>query len=59
MQNSNYFVHPLALCESTQIGNGTKIWAFTHVLEGSQIGSDCNICEQVFIESGAKLTAII
>ena len=53
MENLNYFVHPMALCESTRIGSRTKIWAFTHVLEGSQIGSDCNICEQVFIESGA------
>lgn len=47
----NYFVHPLGLCESTDIGPGTRVWAFAHVLPGARIGADCNICDQVFIES--------
>ncbi|MGH8109063.1 MAG: WxcM-like domain-containing protein [Arenimonas sp.] len=45
-----YFVHPNALCESDTIGDGTKIWAFAHVLPGAKIGADCNICDGVFIE---------
>jgi acetyltransferase-like isoleucine patch superfamily enzyme/dTDP-4-dehydrorhamnose 3,5-epimerase-like enzyme len=45
------FVHPLAICESTKIGEGTKIWAFSHILEGAVIGQDCNICDGVFIEN--------
>lgn len=44
------FIHPAALCESTNIGVGTRIWAFTHVLPGARIGRDCNICDGVFIE---------
>lgn len=32
-------------------GPGTKIWAFAHVLPGAVIGSDCNICDGVFIEN--------
>jgi UDP-2-acetamido-3-amino-2,3-dideoxy-glucuronate N-acetyltransferase len=44
------FVHPHALCESDQVGPGTRIWAFTHVLAGAVIGQDCNICDMVFIE---------
>lgn len=44
------FIHPQALCESTQIGEGTRIWAFAHVLPGARIGSECNICDGVFIE---------
>jgi len=47
--NSN--VHPLGICESTSIGAGTHIWAFAHVLPGARIGSDCNICDHVFVEN--------
>ena len=45
------FTHPNALCESTQVGDGTRIWAFAHVLPGARIGRDCNICDHVFIEN--------
>lgn len=46
----DHFVHPNALCESDDIGAGTRIWAFAHVLPGARIGRDCNICDGVFIE---------
>lgn len=46
-----YFAHPQALCDSPHIGQGTRIWAFTHILPGAQIGEDCNICERCFIEN--------
>jgi UDP-2-acetamido-3-amino-2,3-dideoxy-glucuronate N-acetyltransferase len=45
------YVHPHALCESTAIGENTRIWAFAHVLPGATIGADCNICDHVFIEN--------
>jgi acetyltransferase-like isoleucine patch superfamily enzyme len=45
------FVHERALVdEGVSIGPGTRVWGFTHLLRGAQIGADCNICEQVFIE---------
>ncbi|MGN6120148.1 MAG: WxcM-like domain-containing protein [Rhodanobacter sp.] len=47
----NFFVHEKALCESTKIGEGTRIWAFAHVLPDATVGSDCNICDGVFIEN--------
>lgn len=50
---NDVFVHERALCESDQIGGGTRIWAFAHVLEGARIGSDCNICDGVFVEDEA------
>ena len=50
-----YFVHPNALCESPNIGAGTRIWAFAHVLPRARIGSDCNICDHVFIENDVVL----
>lgn len=44
------FIHPQALCETSDVGAGTRIWAFAHVLPGARIGADCNICDGVFIE---------
>jgi UDP-2-acetamido-3-amino-2,3-dideoxy-glucuronate N-acetyltransferase len=52
---SPFFVHPTALCESPDIGPGTRIWAFAHVMSGARVGRDCNICDHSFIESGAVL----
>jgi UDP-2-acetamido-3-amino-2,3-dideoxy-glucuronate N-acetyltransferase len=49
--HTGVFVHPQALCESTQVGEGTRVWAFAHVLPGARIGRDCNICDHVFIEN--------
>ena len=45
--------HPLALCESDDVGFGTRIWPFAHVMEGAHVGAGCNIGEHAFIESGA------
>lgn len=47
----NYFVHPQGICESTSVGDGTRIWAFAHVLPGARIGRDCNVCAHTFIEN--------
>ncbi|MCK5933087.1 MAG: WxcM-like domain-containing protein [Fulvimarina manganoxydans] len=49
------FVHPNGLCESAEIGEGTRIWAFAHILPGARIGDDCNICDHVFIENDVRL----
>lgn len=49
------FIHDFGLCESEAVGSGTRIWAFAHVMAGSQIGRDCNVCEGVFIEGGASV----
>lgn len=46
-----YFVHERGLCESGDIGEGTRVWAFTHILPGAKIGKNCNICDHVFIEN--------
>jgi acetyltransferase-like isoleucine patch superfamily enzyme/dTDP-4-dehydrorhamnose 3,5-epimerase-like enzyme len=47
----SHYVHPQALCESDRIGEGTRIWAFAHVLPGAQVGRDCNLCDGVFVEN--------
>lgn len=49
------FIHPQALCESTNIGDGTRIWAFAHLLPNAVVGRDCNICDGVFIENDVRI----
>jgi acetyltransferase-like isoleucine patch superfamily enzyme len=48
-------VHPQGLCESADVGEGTRVWAFAHVLAGAKIGRDCNICDGAFVESEVVL----
>lgn len=45
------FVHPQGVCETANVGERTRVWAFAHVLPGARIGADCNICDHVFIEN--------
>jgi acetyltransferase-like isoleucine patch superfamily enzyme/dTDP-4-dehydrorhamnose 3,5-epimerase-like enzyme len=57
---SDVFVHEKGICESQHVGARTRIWAFAHVLPGATIGTDCNICDNVFIENdvvvGSRVT---
>lgn len=50
-----FYRHPQALVESDEIGDGTRIWAFAHVMPGAVIGRHCNVGEHCFIEKGAVL----
>ncbi len=50
---SDYFSHPSAvLDEGCQIGSGSKIWHFTHIMPGAVIGKNCNIGQNVLIADG-------
>ena len=49
------FIHEKALVETDAIGEGTRIWAFAHVLKNVRIGSHCNIGDHAFIESGVTI----
>ena len=49
------FVHPQGLCESDDVGPGTRVWAFAHVLPGAVVGADCNVCDHAYIEGGARI----
>lgn len=51
----SFFVHPSAEVQTSKIGAGTKIWQFVVVLEGAEIGSNCNINAHCLLEDGAKL----
>jgi len=47
------YVHPTALVESADVGAGTRVWAYAHVLKDARVGDHCNIGDHAFIESGA------
>lgn len=51
----HYFVHHLADCVTNCIGEGTKIWQFTVVLPGADIGRNCNINSHCFIENDVHI----
>jgi len=52
VKNNNFFAHPQSIVETHNIGSGTRIWAFAHVMKGAQLGANCNVGEHCYIESG-------
>ena len=52
----DYFAHPTAVIDADcHIGNGTKIWHFTHVMSHCEIGPDCVLGQNVFVAEGVRL----
>jgi UDP-2-acetamido-3-amino-2,3-dideoxy-glucuronate N-acetyltransferase len=53
---TSYFTHESAYVDNgCQIGSGTKIWHFSHILSGSQVGDDCVIGQNVMIGPNATI----
>jgi len=51
-----YFAHETAVIdEGCNIGKGTKIWHFSHIMKDSEIGENCNIGQNIVISSGVRL----
>jgi len=51
-----YFAHETAVIdEGCTIGNGTKIWHFSHIMPGCIIGESCNIGQNVVISPSVIL----
>lgn len=56
MENESYYAHPTAaIDENTAIGAGTKIWHFSHIMSGCQIGNNCNIGQNVVISPNVTI----
>ena len=48
----NVFVHDTAVIDKgAVIGEGTRIWHFSHLMPGCQVGANCNIGQNVFIDN--------
>ncbi len=53
---SNYFSHSSAVIDpGCQIGSGTKIWHFCHIMPGARIGENCNLGQNVFVANEVVL----
>ena len=54
--DKEYFAHETAVIDDgCRIGKGTKIWHFSHIMAGSEIGENCNLGQNVVILPGVKL----
>jgi len=50
MSSTSYFAHETAVIDANcQIGAGTKIWHFSHIMSGCTIGEKCNIGQNVVV----------
>ena len=59
---SNFFVHPTSIIDDdVKIGDGTKIWHFSHIQSGARIGKNCsfgqnvNVSNNVIVGNGVKV----
>jgi len=53
---TDYFIHPSSyIDDGAEIGSGTKIWHFCHVMRGAQIGANCSIGQNTFIASNTVI----
>ena len=51
-----YFTHPTAVIdEGAQIGEGCKIWHFSHIMAGAVLGERCNLGQNVVVSPGVIL----
>jgi UDP-2-acetamido-3-amino-2,3-dideoxy-glucuronate N-acetyltransferase len=51
-----YFAHPTAVIDQPcEIGDGTKIWHFCHIMHNAVVGPDCNLGQNVVISPGVRL----
>src|SRR5581483_3577378 len=56
MSEQNYYVHPSAFIDMPcEIGEGTKIWHFCHVMPNVKIGARCILGQNVCVASGVRI----
>jgi UDP-2-acetamido-3-amino-2,3-dideoxy-glucuronate N-acetyltransferase len=52
----DYFAHQTAcIDDGAEIGAGTRIWHFSHVMSGARLGQRCNVGQNVFIQTGVVI----
>ena len=51
-----YLKHETAIVDSgVHIGEGTKVWHFSHIMSGASLGRHCNLGQNVFIAAGVEI----
>jgi UDP-2-acetamido-3-amino-2,3-dideoxy-glucuronate N-acetyltransferase len=57
-EQTPYFAHPTAIIDpEAQVGAGTKVWHFSHVMAGAVLGERCNLGQNVVVSPGVTLGA--
>ncbi len=53
---ADYFAHPTAtIDDGAVIGDGVKIWHYSHIMDGAILGDGCNIGQNVVVSPGVIL----
>ena len=56
MGEQEYFAHETAaIDEGCQIGKGSRIWHFSHIMTGAVLGENCNLGQNVLVSTGCVL----
>jgi UDP-2-acetamido-3-amino-2,3-dideoxy-glucuronate N-acetyltransferase len=56
MADLNIFIHPTAIVDDgAQIGAGTRIWHFCHLMPHAKVGENCIIGQNVYIDNHAEV----
>lgn len=55
MESKN-FIHETAVVDKgAQIGDGTHVWHFSHIMPGAKIGNNCNLGQNTFVDNNAVI----
>lgn len=55
-EKTSYFVHATAIIDDdVKVGKGCKIWHFSHLLYGSELGENCNLGQNVVVGPNVKI----
>ena len=55
-ENRDFFAHETAIIDQpAKIGKGTKIWHFSHIMQGCEIGENCSFGQNVLVSTGVKV----
>ena len=56
MEGKDFYIHESSYVdEPCEIGKGTKIWHFSHIMSGCKIGENCNIGQNVVISPDVEI----
>src|SRR5258705_7738723 len=56
MESNDFFVHPSSVIDKgAEIGKGTNIWHFSHLMSTCKVGEHCNIGQNVYIDNNAVI----
>lgn len=52
----DYYVHPTSVIDdNVEIGDGTKIWHFSHIQSGARIGKNCSLGQNVNVSNNVRI----